>query len=263
MITSTSNPLIKRVRKLRRKKHRLSEGAFFIDGVRVFISAVEAKAPIQTILYSPDLLTSELALEVISARRKAGVKCVETSAMVFRSISSRDNPVGVGAIVSIRWVTLEDLAIRRRSVYVALLNISEPGNLGTIIRTVDAAGADGVVLVGDGVDPYHPSAVKASMGTLFNVPISHAEVPVQLLDWARTKGITSVATSAHAQQSYRGDHYELPALILLGSEGDGLPAALLDKADLAVSIPMRGTASSLNLAVAAGLLIYEVTSTAS
>jgi TrmH family RNA methyltransferase len=263
MITSTSNPLIKRVRKLRRKKHRLSEGAFFIDGVRVFISAVEAKAPIQTILYSPDLLTSELALEVISTRRKAGVKCVETSAMVFRSISSRDNPVGVGAIVSIRWVTLEDLAIRRRSVYVALLNISEPGNLGTIIRTVDAAGADGVVLVGDGVDPYHPSAVKASMGTLFNVPISHAEVPVQLLDWARTKGITSVATSAHAQQSYRGDHYELPSLILLGSEGDGLPAALLDKADLAVSIPMRGTASSLNLAVAAGLLIYEVTSTAS
>ena len=258
MITSTSNPLIKKVRKLRRKKHRLEEGAFFIEGVRVFISAIEAKAPVQTILYSPDLLTSVLASEVIAAQRKAGVKCVETSAMVFKSISSRDNPVGVGAIVSTRWVALEDLPLRRKSVYVSVLNISEPGNLGTIIRTVDAAGADGVILVGEGVDPYHSSAVKASMGTLFHIPISHAEAPDHLLDWAKSKGITSVSTSAHARQSYRGDQYELPALILLGSEGGGLPAEVLEKSDLAVSIPMRGTASSLNLAVAAGLLLYEI-----
>jgi TrmH family RNA methyltransferase len=261
MITSTSNPLAKRVRKLRLKKHRLSEGAFFIEGVRVFISAVEAKAPVQTILYSPDLLTSDLAIEVISAQRKAGVKCVETSANVFRSISSRDNPVGVGAVVSTGWVALEKLPTRRKSVYVSILNISEPGNLGTIIRTVDAAGGDGVILVGQGVDPYHPSAVKASMGTLFHVPISRVEEPAQLLDWAKNHGITTVSTSAHAQLSYRGDHYELPTLIILGSEGEGLPAGMLEKSDLAVSIPMRGTATSLNLAVAAGLLLYEVTKT--
>ena len=118
-------------------------------------------------------------------------------------------------------------------------------------------------LIGQGVDPYHPSAVKASMGTLFHVPISHVEEPAQLLEWAKSQGITTVATSAHAKQSYRGAPYELPTLIMLGSEGEGLPADLLEKSDLAVSIPMRGTAPSLNLAVATGLLIYEVTATAS
>lgn len=261
MITSTSNPLIKRVRKLRLKKHRLSEGAFFVEGVRVFISAVEAKASIQTIIYSPDLLTSELALERISAQRRAGVQCVETSANVFRSVSSRDNPVGIGAIVSTGWVALDMLPTHRKSVYVSTLNISEPGNLGSIIRTVDAAGGDGVILIGQGVDPYHPSAVKASMGTLFHVPISHINEPAQLLEWAKSQGITTVATSAHTQLSYRGVPYELPTMIMLGSEGEGLPAELLENSDLAVSIPMRGTATSLNLAVAAGLLLYEVTET--
>ncbi|MGB3714335.1 MAG: RNA methyltransferase [Candidatus Promineifilaceae bacterium] len=258
MITSTSNPLIKRVRRLKQKKYRQKDGAFFVEGLRVFFSAVEAQAPIQTILYSPELLTSELALKVLADRRKAGFEPVETTAQVFRSISTREHPVGLGAVVSTAWIPIEQLPTSQKGLYVSLLNVSEPGNLGTIIRTVDAVGADGLILAGQCVDPYHQTAVKASMGTLFHVPISEVGSVQDLLIWARDQGINTIATSARAPQSFWELNYKLPLMIMLGSEGEGLPADILDEADQSVSVPMKGSASSLNLAVAAGLILYEV-----
>jgi len=258
MITSTSNPLIKRVRKLKSRKGRRAEGSYFAEGVRVFISAVEAEAPVETIIYCPELLTSQAALDNISTQQAAGVRCVETSAKVFKSISSRDHPFGIGAILSDSMVKLSDLVVEPHSVYVSILDAAEPGNVGTIIRTIDASGASGLILIGQGTDPYHPSSVKASMGALFNLPVCQVEKPERLLDWSKEEGLEIIATSAHAEQPYDQVVYHLPAVILLGSEREGLPAKLLAKADLAVSIPMRGTASSLNLAVAAGLILYEV-----
>lgn len=258
MITSTSNPLIKRIRRLRQKKYRRKDGSFFVEGLRVFISAVEAQAPLQTILYSPELLTSELALKILADQRNVGFECVETTAHVFRSISTREHPVGLGAVVSTDWTPIELLPVSQSGLFVSLLNVSEPGNLGTIIRTVDAVGADALILAGNCVDPFHQTAVKASMGSLFHVPISEVANIQDLLFWARDQEIHTVATSARAPQSFWDLSYELPLIIMLGSEGEGLPVAVLDEADQSISVPMKGTASSLNLAVAAGLILYEV-----
>jgi TrmH family RNA methyltransferase len=258
MLTSFSNPLIKRIKRLQRKKHRQQEGVFYAEGLRVVLAAVAAGAPIETIVYSSELLTSRRAWRMLTEQQAAGTACVEIAAKLFQSISSRDNPVGLGAIIAEQWTPLEELAARPDDIFVALVNVSDPGNLGTVLRTADAAGAGGVILAGQSVDPYHPTAVKASMGSLFHVPMALASDVEMLLSWASSRGISSLATSAGAKRSYKEAEYRFPLLLLLGSEGEGLPAAAIDAADQAVAIPMGGSASSLNLAVAAGILLYEL-----
>lgn len=258
MITSSKNPLVRRIRRLRQKKYRLREKAFFIEGLRVTLSAVETQAPIQTIVYSSELLTSELGREAVKDGRASGLDCTELSAQVFRLISGREHPVGLGAIVNSYWTDLDQLDVKQAGIVIALLGVSEPGNLGTIIRTLDAMGGNALILVGQTVDPQHPTAVKASMGTLFNLPVCRLEDVEELLTWAKKQGLDTVASSAHAGQSYREAVFRFPVLLIMGNEKKGLPSEVLSKADHAISIPMRGSASSLNLAVAAGVLLYEL-----
>lgn len=258
MITSHRNPLVKRIKKLRRKKYRQEEGAFFIEGIRVVLTALEQKAPVETIVYAPALLTSQVALAALSEQKAQGANVVEVSEDVFQAISDRDNPVGLGAIVNVRLQRLHELPVLQDSVYMALERISDPGNLGTIMRTVDAAGGAGVILVGPSVDPFHPTAVKASMGALFTVPLAEVEDMDLLWRWVEAKKLHTVATSAHAGRTFWEIGYRFPTLLLLGSEGHGLQPETLQRAEASVTIPMQGTASSLNLSVAAGLLIYEL-----
>lgn len=257
-ITSFQNPLVKRIKRLRIRKYRQREGAYFVEGLRVVIAAVEAGAPVETIVYCPELLTSEIARRMVEEQSAAGLPCVALSRPVFESVSERDNPVGLGAIVKATVSGLAGLAVGPDDLFVGLVELSDPGNLGTIVRTADGAGVAGVILVGQTVDPYHPAAVKASMGALYSVPVYHAAGIEALINWAVKHHVHTVATSARARRSFWEVSYHFPALLLLGSEGEGLPAELLEASELAVSIPMRGTASSLNLAVAAGLLIYEI-----
>ncbi len=255
MISSTKNPLVKRIRRLKQKKYRLQEGVFFVEGLRVVATALEMGAEVEQIVWCDDLLVSDFGRSLLLQ-----APATELSASVFQAISERDQPVGIGAIVKMRVTAISEQSIGEQSVFVALYEISDPGNLGTIIRTVDAAGADGVILVGNTVDPFHPSAVKASMGAVFNVAIVESSAE-NLLNWSKENGLSIVATSAKGSADYRAISYPKPALLLMGSEREGLPSHILQQADQAVAIPMRGTASSLNLAVATGILLYQMTTT--
>lgn len=259
LITSFRNPLVKRIKRLRQRKYRQAEGAFFVEGIRVVLAALEQGAAVECLVYAPALLTSPSGQEAVHNYADQGLPCHALDAAVFVAISERENPAGLGAIVRQPLLALDELGVTPAGVYTALVEVSDPGNLGTILRTIDAAGGDGLILVGDCVDPFHPTAVKASMGALFTVPVASTPDTAALLTWARAQGLHTVATSAKAVGDYRQTPYYYPALLLLGSEGAGLDAATLAAADCAVSIPMRGTASSLNLAVAAGLLLYELT----
>jgi TrmH family RNA methyltransferase len=180
------------------------------------------------------------------------------SGELFGRISDRDAPSGLAAIVRAAPVTLADLAVGPGSLFVALHSAGNPGNLGTIIRTASAAGAGGVILIGPSADPYDPSAVKASMGALFTVPVASAVSAAEFVEWARAGGVRVAATSARASVTCWDADLQLPLAVLLGSEGSGLPEDVLDAADVRVAIPMTGTAESLNLSVAAGVLLYEV-----
>ncbi len=258
LISSAANPLVKRIRALAERKGRRREGAFFVEGLQPVWQAVEAGAVIETFVVAPELLVSERAQRLIAAQEAGGARVARVTRAIFAALSEREGPTGLGAIVRAHTARLDDLVVRHDAPIVALHGIGNPGNLGTIIRTADAAGAGGVVLLGETTDPFAPAAVKASMGALFAVPIAHVADPDEFFAWARAQGVAIVTTSARAAAVHWEARYPRPLALLLGSEGEGLPADLLARGDLQVRIPMDGTARSLNLAVAAGVLLYEV-----
>jgi len=262
VISSAANPLIKRVRLLADRKHRRREGAFVVQGIQPVWQAVEAGADIETLIVAPDLLRPPAATAMVFDQEQQGLPVARVSADLFTRIADRDGPAGLAAIVRARPVPLAGLTATAGSVFTALYRVGNPGNLGTIIRTASAAGAAGVILIGPAADPYDPAAVKASMGALFDVPVATAATEAEFLAWAADQRVAVLAAALGGERTLWEAEFAPPLAILLGSEGEGLPASLLDRIDPAagqrVRIPMTGTAESLNLAVAAGILLYEV-----
>lgn len=257
LISSAANPLVKRVRALADRRHRRRELVFVVEGNQPVWRAVEAGWPVEVLLVAPDLL-NETAQKLVADQEAAGVRVARLSRELFVRLSDREGPSGLAAIVGSRQGRLQDLEVHRGSVFAVLHEIGNPGNLGTIIRTVDAAGAAGVILVGDCTDPFAPAAVKASMGSLFAVDVVHAGTADTFFEWAGANGVQVVTTSGRATTDHWDAEYHKPVAVVLGSEGDGLPEDVLARSDLRVRIPMTGTAESLNLAVAAGVMLYEL-----
>lgn len=256
-ITSTANPLIKRLRKLRGRKFREAEGVFLIEGIAHVRQAIDHGAQFESILVSPELLSSEGAMAEVEKQRAAGVNVVALGREAFESVTERDHPSGLAATVHMSERRLSDHVAKRDRFSVALMEVGNPGNLGTIIRTVDAVGGDAVIVVGDATDEHHPAAVKASMGTIFSVPVYRAPALDDLFAWTLMEDVSVVATSARATRSFWETEFPVPCVFLFGSEASGLPAEAIDRCDACVSMPMEGAASSLNLAVSAGVILYE------
>ena len=257
MITSYRNPLIKRIKRLRQRKYRREEKAFFVEGPRAFLAAVETGAPVEAAIYSRQLLRSEACYAAIEQLAAQGVVCEEVTSELFAAVAERENPAGIGAIVTASSVALDDLAVNAGNLFIALVEASDPGNVGAVLRTLDAVGGAGLILVGESTDPFHPTAVKASMGALFTTPLCEVDSLANVLAWAEQRGVQIAATSARAAQVYWEATYQTPLLFLMGSERHGLSPATLAAADLRVTIPMQGSVTSLNLAIAASLLLYE------
>ena len=262
LITSGANPVVKRVRLLADRRHRRREGAFVVEGIQPVWQAVESGADVEVLVVAPGLLGRSAAARrvaaMIAGQEQRGVRVARLSDELFTRVSGREGPSGLAAVVRGRPAGLAGLAAGPDAVFVALHGIGSPGNLGTIIRTANAAGAAAVVLVGQTTDPFDPAAVRASMGALFTLPVVHAAGPADFFGWTAAGGITVVTTSARAEQSFWDASYPRPLALLLGAEGAGLPGEVLARGDRQVRIPMSGTAESLNLAVAAALLLYEV-----
>ena len=257
MITSKTNPKIKQIRALRNRKEREATGMFIVEGIAHVTSAVEANAQIDYVCYAPDLLTSPFAQDMIERESLSGLACHDVAADVFESISDKENPSGIVAIVHKPKTSLQSLIFNPSSLFVALLSPQDPGNIGTILRTMDAVNASGLILVDGGADAYHPTAVRASLGAVFTQKIVAATFN-ELSDWAKTNQCRVVGTSAKANDDYRNANYAFPLILLMGNEQKGLSEEHLAICDQTVKLPMMGKVSSLNLAVAAGILLYEV-----
>ncbi|HWF79219.1 MAG TPA: RNA methyltransferase [Streptosporangiaceae bacterium] len=257
-ISSAANPLVKRIRLLANRKHRREQGAFVVEGIQPVWRAVTAGWQIEALLVGPDLRPDSAAAAMVDEQEARGVRVARLSHELFLRLSSREGQAGLAAIVRSRQPTLADLSPGHDSVFVALHRIGNPGNLGTIIRTADAVGSAGVILIGDTTDPYAPVAVKASMGSLFATSVVHVPSPEPFLTWAAEHGVEILAASGQADVAHWSTSYRPPLAVLLGSEGEGLPADLLASAGRRVRIPMTGTAESLNVAAAAAVLLYEV-----
>ena len=256
-ISSAANPLVKRVRLLASRKYRREQGAFVVEGIQPVWRAVTAGWQLEVLIADQDLRPDSPAARMLAEAAGHGTRVVSLTHDLFQRLANRDGTPGLLAIVRSRDLELTDLAIGPDSVFVALNQISNPGNLGTILRTADAAGGAGVVLIGDCTDPYAPTSVKASMGSIFAVPVARAPDASSFLDWAGANQVAVLATSGRAEVEHWDLPYQPPLALLFGSEGDGLPDELLARADTRIRIPMTGTAESLNLAAAAAVLLYE------
>lgn len=252
----SSRQWIRYVRALRDRAEREREGVCFVEGIRQVLAAYEGGHTIVALLLDPRRLRSKVARRTVSKLRDTGTVVVELTTSEFERISALDNPVGMAAIVAWRRGTLADLTPGRDALYLLTDRVVDAGNLGTLIRTADSLGASGVVVHG-GVDPAHPAALRASLGTAFRFPIVSAETLDDVFNWTTHHRITTVATSATANKTAWDADLTGSVAIIMGSEGEGLAPETIERCDQSVLIPMTGTATSLNVGVAAGILLYE------
>lgn len=255
VITSLTNETVKSVRALHLRKAREESGLFLAEGLKIVAEAADLGFTPRILLHS-----AEAASHPLLRRVAAGAKeVIEVSPAVLAKISRRDNPQTVLGVFEQRFTPLADIDPTSARCWIGLQAVRDPGNLGTIIRTADAAGCGGVFLIGDCCDPYSVEAVRATMGSIFATPIARASV-ADFLAWRGAwPGVVAGATLT-ATVDFRAANYADPTLILMGNEQAGLPPDLVAACDVAVKIPMRGRADSLNLAVATGVMIYAVTS---
>jgi len=258
-ISSLTNPTVKAVRALHLRKEREESGLFLSEGLKIVVDAMELGHTPKVLMFGPEAAGHPLLKRCAEATARAGGEVIQVTREVLEKVSKRDNPQAVIAVFSQVFVSLLNLIVSDAPCWVALQAVRDPGNLGTIIRTADAAGCGGVILVGDCCDPYSVEAVRATMGSVFAVKIAKASVE-EFLDWRASWPGSVVGTLLSATVDHRAADYRRPTLILMGNEQAGLTPELAAACDVNVKIPMRGRADSLNLAVAAGIMIYTVTS---
>lgn len=264
-ITSKGNPRIKQARALlTQRKERDASGLFVVEGIRHVGEACTANAKIEYLVYSPTRLTSEFAQSLIQEQEQLGVDCLAVSEQVFSTLAEKDNPAGLLAVVRQAHLGLEDLSPASFQRGVALVAPQDPGNIGSILRSMDATGASGLLLLDDpsheqySADPYHPSAVRASMGALFWLPLVRSDFAAFRV-WIQAQAFTLYGTSAHAELDYcRVAGYQHPLILLMGSERQGLFPDQAAVCDVVVKLPMLGRVTSLNLATATGIMLYKI-----
>jgi TrmH family RNA methyltransferase len=256
-ITGFSNPTVKWLRSLRDKKHRRREGRFLAEGLRLLTDArASGRLPEMLVMAAgrePHPLLDALEADVA----RAGGEVIETSPEILARITGKDNPQAVAGVFAEFDTALAGLDRTTAPIWLVAQALRDPGNLGTMLRTGDAVGAGGLVLLDDCADPFSVEAVRASMGAVFTQRIAQAQWD-EFLPWLRAGPGQLVGASLREALPYREAPYAAPCFILVGNESRGLPEAYEAACDLRVTLPMKGRADSLNAAVAAAVLAYEV-----
>ncbi len=257
LITGFSNPLVKRVRSLRDKKHRRREGLFIAEGLRILTEAREAGALPEMLFYARGGLDHPLAVELEAAIADAGGELIETTPDILTKLSGKDNAQTLIGVYPDRLTPLEEIDRDAAEIWIVAQALRDPGNLGTILRTGDAVGAGGLILIDDCTDPFGVEAVRASMGAIFTQQIVQARWP-DFIAWLRSGPGQLLGTSLQTEHDYQAVRYEPPTFLLVGNEAQGLPADYQAACDVLVKMPMLGKADSLNAAVATAVMAYEI-----
>ncbi|KRA59663.1 RNA methyltransferase [Caulobacter sp. Root655] len=257
-VTSLSNSTVKAVRALHMRKEREDSGLFLAEGLKIVIEAIDCGHAPKILMYGPDAADHPMLQKAAQACFKAGGEIIEVNREILEKVSRRDNPQAVVGVFQQVYTPLSAIVPESAPCWVAMQAVRDPGNLGTVIRTADAAGCGGVILVGDCVDPYSVEGVRATMGSIFAVKIAKASIQ-EFLAWREDWPGSVIGTLLTATVDHKNADYVKPSLILMGNEQQGLPPELAAACDVNVKIPMRGRADSLNLSVATGIMIYTVT----
>jgi TrmH family RNA methyltransferase len=256
-VTAFSNATVKLLRSLRDKKARRAEGLFLAEGLRILAEARDSGRLPEIVAFSPEGARHKLAAEIIAATEAAGGDAVETTPDILSKMSGKDNPQMLLGAYRQPETGLERIDRSAAPLWIVAQALRDPGNIGTILRTGDAVGAGGLVLVDDCADPFSVEAVRASMGAIFTQQVAAARWP-EFLAWLRSGDGQLVGASLKATQDYLDAEYRCPCFLLIGNEQQGLPADYEAECDLLVKIPMAGRADSLNAAIAAAVMAFAV-----
>ncbi|KQM17366.1 TrmH family RNA methyltransferase [Novosphingobium sp. Leaf2] len=255
-ITGFSNPVVKFLRSLRDKKHRKREQRFLAEGLRLLTDAREAGILPETLVMAIGRDPHPLLSELEAAVHAAGGDIIEMDVDILAKVTGKDNPQAVAGVFAEFDTRLSNLNRNAAPIWLVAQALRDPGNLGTMLRTGDAVGAGGLILIDDCADPFSVEAVRASMGAIFTQKLAIARWD-EFHDWLRTGTGQLVAASLRDPTDYRQAPYAAPCFLMVGNESQGLPAAYEQACDLRVTIPMLGRADSLNAAVAGAVLAYE------
>jgi TrmH family RNA methyltransferase len=255
-ITSLQNERVKAIRALEMRKARKETGLFVAEGAALIVTAREHGFVPEMLVYRG--AEGAIARGLLAWAMKSGAECLEVTEAILGKLASKDNPQTMLAVFRQRWAPAPDARrAARDDVWVALEEVRDPGNLGTIVRTADAVGAKGVILIGQSCDPYAHECVRATMGSIFAVSVARMTREA-FLGWREDWPGDVVGTLLEAKEDFRKAAYRAPVLLVMGSEGPGLSEAIAGACTRKVKIPMAGALDSLNLAVATGLMLYQL-----
>lgn len=255
-ITSLQNPRIKQLVKLRDRRPRDEAGVFLVEGYREIRRALEKRVALQELYFSPEWFLGENELALITEANAAGAQLFELSKEAFAKVAYRERPDGLLAVAPQWRRELTDLVLGPTPFLLVVEAIEKPGNLGTILRSADAAGCDAVIVCDPVTDIFNPNVVRASTGVLFSVPLV-VEESTRVEQWLRERRIRTVATTPAAEEIYSDVDLRGPLAVVMGSEQYGLSDFWLKQADVPVRIPMAGQADSLNVAMATIITLFE------
>jgi TrmH family RNA methyltransferase len=256
-LTSLQNPKIKYINKLRKRNFRDEEGIVLIEGYRECLRAQQSDWPVHEFYFCEELFLGENETVLLDLAEKAGAVMYACSSNVFRKIAYRDRPDGLICLASQHHLGLNDLDEMANPFLLVLVGIEKPGNLGTMLRSADGAGVDAVIICDAVTDIFNPNTVRASVGTLFSVPVVESGFE-ELGPWLEEHGIPLLAMTPHAERSLYASRLSGPVAVTMGSEMLGLDEKWLQRAEIKVSLPMNGIADSLNVSSAAAITLYEV-----
>ena len=229
-----------------------------IEGMRLIGEALRTRAGMEYLITCPELVKSDYGRSLIGQAEKAGIEIIQLSPNAFMSLAAKEGPQGLLAVVVMQTVGFEEYA-RLGGVWVAVDSIQDPGNLGSVMRSLDGMGGSGIIILDESTDPFHPTAVRASTGAVFTQKIILSSTE-ELFEWKKEEQVHLVGTSCTTSQNYRKYNYPERMILLIGSEQKGLPPEYLDKCDAVVTIPLYGSVDSLNLACAASIILFEIIS---
>lgn len=255
-ITSTANEQVKAIRKLRDRKGRQESGLFYVEGLKLVGDALAYAAALEQIIYCPELLISDFGQAIIEQAAQKDIPLLNVSPQVFASFSLKAGPQGMAAVLRQEWSTLPEASVEN-GLWLALEEVQDPGNLGSALRSLDAAGGRGLILLEQGTDAWHPSAVRASMGAIFSQKIVKTSTE-ELRTWKEAAQAAIIGTWCGQAQPYRQYNYPENMILLMGSEQKGLQEEHLALCDALVHIPMKGFVDSLNLACATSIVLFEI-----
>jgi len=255
-ITSLQNPRIKNVVKLRQRAARDEQGILIVEGYRELKRALENNRRPVSLFYCQDFFLGDNEPALINQCRDAGAEILSCSRMVFAKMAYRERPEGLLALIPQATFDLSGLKLSPAPLLIVAEAIEKPGNLGTILRSADAAGADAVIVCDRCTDINNPNVVRASIGAVFTVPVVETSSP-ETIKWLHEKKIKILAASPHARLVYTRADLRHGTAIVVGTEQYGLSEQWMQAADLQVRIPMRGQIDSLNVAAATTILLFE------